>query len=195
MNLNSLGISGNHPDYNSPKGKKADDSEEAGGFAERTLHKVRDFFEDKVVGTWKEADYRAKGSVVGAGVGAAVGYIAGLQEEAHNVVVQKTYPVPMTQDRNLGNIPTDWYQNDAGHGDPGPIKHSPDYAPKGQTEIHRSAPILDPRGNPLMTDKTETLQSLKFNSAVTTLLGVTIGAAAGFLAAIALRLVNDLRNS
>ncbi|RQW91337.1 MAG: hypothetical protein EHM79_00900 [Geobacter sp.] len=156
---------------------------------------MKDFFEDKVVGTWNDADYRVKGTIIGAGVGATAGYIAGFQEESHNVVVTKTYLVPMTKDRNLGSIPAYWYQDDSGRGDPGPDAHSLEYSPNGWVEVHRDAPRLDGLGQPMMNTRTETLHSMKFNSFATTFMGIGLGMAAGFLTSIAIRLLNELREA
>ncbi len=165
------------------------------GMLRKVVDGIKDFCEDKIVGGWEATDYRVKGSSIGVVIGATAGYIAGMQENAHNVTVTKTYGVPLTKDINLGKIPNDWYQDDRGSYDRGPVKHDLEYAPKGWNDIHRDDPIVDQRGKPVLIDKTETLHSQKFSSIATTFMGIGIGAAAGFLASIAMKMLAELRNS
>lgn len=182
-----------YPSHGGTPKKEEQDGEK--GTLRKVMDGIKDFYEDKIVGGWEATDYRVKGSSIGVIVGATTGYIAGLQEDAHNVTVTKTYGVPLTKDINLGKVPNDWYQDDRGSFDHGPDKHDLQYAPKGWVEIHRDDPILDQRGKPVLIDKTETLHSQKFSSLATTLMGVGIGATAGFLASIAIKILAELRNS
>jgi len=182
-----------YPSHTGSPKKEEQDGEKS--LLRKVTDGIKDFYEDKIVGTWEATDYRVKGSSIGVIVGATAGYIAGMQEDAHNVTVTKTYGVPLTKDINLGKIPNDFYQDDRGHYDHGPNQHDLQYAPNGWNEIHRDDPILDQRGKPVLIDKTETLHSQKFSSLATTIMGVGIGAIAGLLASIAMKMLSELRNS
>ena len=128
------------------------------------------------------------GAAVGGAVGAAAGYVAGKLQEKQNVVITRTYPVPVTEEKYMGEIPKDWTQNDWSGIDFGP-ESRPDNSPDGKTSVYRTAPVLNSDGKPVMTDKTETLESKRYSKTSGAFIGAGIGAAAGVLASIAIQLI------
>ena len=127
------------------------------------------------------------GAAVGGAVGAAAGYLSGKLQEKQNVVINRTYPVPVTEEKYMGEIPKDWTQHDWSI-DFGP-DHRPDSSPDGNTSVYRTAPVLTSDGKPVMTDKTETLESKRYSTTSGAFIGAGIGAAAGALASIAIQLI------
>ncbi len=128
------------------------------------------------------------GAAVGSAVGALAGYFAGKLQEDKNVSITRTYPVPVTENKYLGEIPSDWTQHDWSGINFGP-NHSPHSSPSGTTGINRTAPVLDANGKPVMTDKTETLDSKKYSKVSASFIGAGVGAFAGALAGIAFQLI------
>jgi len=128
------------------------------------------------------------GAAVGTVIGAAAGYMAGKIQENKNVVITRTYPVPVTEEKYMGEIPSDWTQYDWTGFDFGP-HHSPDSSPNGKTSVVKTAPVLNEEGKPVMTDKTETIESKKYTKVSGAAIGAAIGAAAGALASVAIQLI------
>ncbi|MEQ8188148.1 MAG: hypothetical protein ABRQ39_09295 [Candidatus Eremiobacterota bacterium] len=88
----------------------------------------------------------------------------------------------------MGEIPKDCTQNDWSGIDFGP-ESRPDSSPDGKTTVYRTAPVLTPDGKPVMTDKTETMESKRYSKASGAFIGAGIGATAGALASIAIQLI------
>ena len=128
------------------------------------------------------------GAAVGGAVGAAAGYIAGKMQEKKNVTITRTYPVPVSENKYMGEIPDDWTQHDWSGMDFGP-DHSPNSSPDGNVSVYRTAPVLDENGEPVMSDKTETLESKKYSKTSGAFIGAGVGAVAGLLASVAFQLI------
>ena len=156
--------------------------------------KVKNFYNERIKGSYDNLDYKTKskikGGAVGAAAGGVAGYIAGGLQESKEVVITRTYPVPVMDDKNLGEIPRDWYQNDWSGWDHGPDSHAHDYAPKGWRSIVEEGPRFDSEGKIVTVDKTETLSSSRYGRLPATLLGMTIGTVAGVLGSVAINLIS-----
>jgi len=120
---------------------KGNQKPEEKNFLQRFSDNVKSFYKEHIVGTYENMTPAGKcalhGAAIGGVVGGAGGYLAGALQESKEVVITRTYPVPVTENRNLGEIPKDWYQNDWSGWDRGPIQHDHDYAPRGWENVYR----------------------------------------------------------
>ncbi len=169
---------------------KKEDQKESPGF----FDKVKTFYKEKIKGGYENLDYKTKsgitGGTIGAVAGGVAGYMAGGLQESKEVVITRTYPVPVTENKNLGQIPNDFYQNDWSGWDHGPDSHAHDYAPRGWRTITETGPKFDAERQPVMVDKTETISSQRYGRVPGTILGVAIGAVAGVLGSVAFNLIS-----
>lgn len=165
---------------------------ESENFLQKAADKIKDFYNKSIVGyqNMDECGQSAlHGAVIGTAIGGVGGYAAGAMQEGKAVEITRTYPVPVMENKNLGQIPRDWYQNDWSGWDHGPVSHSHDYAPKGWENVNREAPVFDTGKNPVMTSKTETISSQPYGKVEGTIIGCAIGAVTGLLGGIAFNLI------
>jgi len=170
-----------------------DGKPEGDNFLQKTAGKIKDFYKKSIVGTYQNMDEGGKaalhGVAIGTAVGGVAGYAAGALQDVKAVEITRTYPVPVMENRNLGQIPRDFYQNDWSGWDHGPDSHAHDYAPKGWENVNREAPVLDTGKNPVMASKTETISSQTYGKVGGTIMGCAIGAVAGLLGGVAFNLI------
>jgi len=169
------------------------ENKEEKGFFGRMGDKIKNFYEKSIKGTCEDMDYKTKHKIIGGTIGGIVGgvggYVAGELQEAKNVTITRTYPVPVMDNKNLGQIPADWYQRDWMF-DTGPNSHSSDYAPRGWETVTREGPRLDSSGSPVMMDKTETLNSQIYNKVGGTVMCAGIGVVVGVLSSVAIDIIS-----
>jgi hypothetical protein len=163
-------------------------------FLQKTADKVKDFYNKSIVGTYQNMDDREKSALKGAAIGTVAGgvagYAAGALQESSAVQITRSYPVPVMENKNLGQVPSSWYQHDWSGWDSGAQSHAHDYAPSGWSAVTKEAPVLDTSGNPVMTTKTETISSQAYGKIGGTLMGCGIGAVAGLLGGIAFNMIH-----
>lgn len=132
-----------------------------------------------------------KSTAVGAGVGAALGLGAGLIEQSGALSVERSFDLPVYQDRDLGSIPRNHYEwnRSWGWARPGDYR---DYSPRGNRAVVRQAPVLNNSGEPLMQGVTKQLDSARFGPVTGLLGGTIVGAGVGFATGVASGVVNRL---
>lgn len=173
--------------------KTKDFCKKAGNAIASVPGKVSEFYQTKIKGGYDNLDYRTKfkikGAAIGGAAGAVAGFVAGELQNSKNVVITRTYPVPETYSKDMGQIPKDFYQNDWSGWDHGPDSHAHDHAPNGWRNIYETSPRLDAEGHPVMKDVTETIESKRYGRFSATILGAAIGTVAGFLGSIAIDVI------
>jgi len=116
------------------------------------------------------------GAVVGAGAGAVLGAVAGGREMASQEVHSRTWSVPVTEQRYLGDIPADHYDwfypwhDDWSH---------------GSSSVHREAPVLGRDGTPQMQNVSDTFETGRYGPVAGGILGGMIGAGVGVASGVA----------
>ncbi|WP_167816223.1 hypothetical protein [Methanocorpusculum sp. GPch4] len=116
------------------------------------------------------------GAVVGAGAGAVLGAVAGGREMAAQEVHSRTWSVPVTEHRYLGEIPSDHYDffypwhDDWSH---------------GSSPVYREAPVLGRDGTPQMQNVSDTFETRRYGPVAGGILGGMVGAGVGIASGVA----------
>jgi hypothetical protein len=119
-------------------------------------------------------------SAAGAAVGGVAGYLAGVSQSAHQVVITRTYPIPDLISKDLGRIPNDFSEYDWGWNSWFPPSHVD--GDHGWHEVYRNVPRYDASGGVIMKPYTETLTSRQFGPVAGAFAGAAIRAGLGLLA-------------
>jgi len=140
---------------------------------EARQEEVRKFAGNAVVG----------GAVLGAGAGAVLGTLAGNRELAAQEVHSRTWSAPVTENRYLGDIPSDHYDY---------IYPWHDDWSHGSSSVHREAPVLHRDGSPTMHVVGETFETNRYGPVVGGILGGMIGAGVGIASGVAVGVTSKM---
>ncbi|MFP4497636.1 MAG: hypothetical protein ACLFQV_05445 [Vulcanimicrobiota bacterium] len=145
------------------------------------------------------AQAMAAGTVIGGAGGAFIGHEAARIEAGNTQTSIQTWEVPVTESRNLGNIPDSHYQPTFGlrfwsdrnrfhYDEQGRLSG----ASHGIDPVHRQAPVFNDDGSVMMREVTESVSSKRFGPVGGTLMGIGLGAVGGFLGGLAISLIHKV---
>lgn len=143
-----------------------------------------------IIDWWNDLTPGARGAFKGAGLGAGAGLAAGIAagqiHAAKEVVITRTFLVPDTVPRSIGDIPSDSPGHD---GASQPVSHGE--APWGWRPVVEPLPQYRD-GSVLMKDETRTLSSKSYSPTTAALVGLVEGTVIGLSAALALQVAHKI---
>lgn len=170
------------------------------GVIERVVDGISGFISENIIGpTGQFAGYVKKdfgaqcmvaGGIVGGATGAFIGYEASGYEEANALQHNLTWQEPTMQNKNLGDIPSDYYS--WSQWDYHTYKYDENMRLTGGDAVNRQAPIYDGQGKPVMHDVTRTIDSKRFSRFGGTALGMGLGVVAGVMGGFAVALISKI---